>query len=388
MFKIIATMFWLGWLGLAPVRMQAPLFSPAPGSPVEVGEGSGRLVLADVNGDGRQDLLTCHLLQQFVAVHLGDGTGRFVAAAGSPLKLSYQPGDLQTTDLNGDGFADLLITHSEQDSVDVFFGDGKGRFTLAPGAPFKLSGSTEYFTRRLHLVDLNEDGKLDVVTANLRQYSMASLLGNGRGQFTPGPAIKLPVSAGSPPRTDGDLFADLDGDRHLDLVIASGDRGEFAPVPGQVKIFRGDGKGGFKESAATGLTIPAAPFYVKLADVNGDQRLDIITSHPAGQLNVLLNQGAAFAPAPGSPYAVNATPYGLAVADVNGDQRMDLIVATVADVTVLLGRATGFAPAPGSPFRAGPGSYHLTLGDVNQDGKRDIAASSFEGKAVTLLLGR
>ncbi len=38
--------------------------------------------------------------------------------------------------------------------------------------------------------------------------------------------------------------------------------------------------------------------------------------------------------------------------------------------------------------RAGPGAYHLTTGDVNRDGKLDVAASSFEGKAVTVLLGR
>jgi hypothetical protein len=57
-------------------------------------------------------------------------------------------------------------------------------------------------------------------------------------------------------------------------------------------------------------------------------------------------------------------------------------------VTVLLGSTQGFVPARGSPFRAGPGAYNLTLGDVNGDGKLDVAASSFEGKAVTVLLRR
>jgi hypothetical protein len=67
---------------------------------------------------------------------------------------------------------------------------------------------------------------------------------------------------------------------------------------------------------------------------------------------------------------------------------MDLVAATVDSVTVLLGDGRGYAPAPGSPFSAGPGAYNLGVGDVNHDGKLDVAASSFEGDAVTLLLGR
>ena len=59
------------------VHGQGPLFIPAAGSPVAVGEGSGRIVLADVNRDGRLDLVTQHLQSHVVAVQLGDGTGRF-----------------------------------------------------------------------------------------------------------------------------------------------------------------------------------------------------------------------------------------------------------------------------------------------------------------------
>lgn len=135
-----------------------------------------------------------------------------------------------------------------------------------------------------------------------------------------------------------------------------------------------------------------------VADVNHDRRPDITLGHGEGNLlSVLLNQGnGSFAPAPRSPIDVGVAAFDVVVADVNRDKRADLIAATVNSVAppyesriaVLLGGNRGFVPGPGSPFRAGPGAYTLTVGDVNEDGKLDVAASSFEGNAVTVLLGR
>jgi hypothetical protein len=100
------------------------------------------------------------------------------------------------------------------------------------------------------------------------------------------------------------------------------------------------------------------------------------------------SQSPLFNPAPGSPVEVGEGSGKLILADVNRDRRNDLVVATVDSVIVWLGSGEGFIPSPGSPFGAGPGAYHLSLGDINKDGKLDIAASSFEGNAVTVLLGR
>ena len=80
--------------------------------------------------------------------------------------------------------------------------------------------------------------------------------------------------------------------------------------------------------------------------------------------------------------------WAVAVADLNQDKQNDLVLATENSVTVLLNGKSGLAPAAGSPFAAGPGAYYLAIGDINQDGKPDVVASSFEGKAVTVLLRR
>jgi len=367
------------------VAIQAQsLLSPAPGSPVVVGEGSGKLVLADVNGDGRLDMVTCHLLKHMATVQIGDGTGRFAAAAGSPIVLGYPPGDIKLGDVNNDGILDLVVTNSDRDNVDIFLGNGKGGFSLAPGSPFTASASVEFYTRSLHLVDINEDGNLDIVTANQRRNTFATLFGNGRGGFAPGPAATFHSGQDH----YAFAFGDIDGDGHLDVLAVSGAKG-FSSEPGLVTALRGDGKGAFKNASGTPMPAPAGPRFVTLADMNGDQRLDIVISHTSDHLSVLLNNGGGkFSPAPTSPYDLGTQAFAIAVADVNQDRKNDLVVATVDSVTVWLGSGGGFAPAPGSPFRAGPGAYHLALGDVNKDGKVDVASSSFEGNAVTVLLGR
>jgi len=270
--------------------------------------------------------------------------------------------------------------------VDVFLGDGKAGFARGAGSPFADSPSTDFFTRSVDLLDVNEDGRLDIVTANGRENTFSLLLGNGRGGFAPGRPVKRPA------RSDTRYtfaFGDVDCDGHIDALM-SGRAGDEPSELARVAVLRGDGTGAFKEAAAT-ATVPPGAQSMTLADVNGDRRLDLVVAHShSPSVSVLLNTGSgAFAPAPGSPFAIDDESFGLVVADANGDGKPDLLAGTASSVSVWLGDGGGrFAPAPGSPFRAGPGAYRVSAADINGDGKLDLAAPSFEGNTVTILLGR
>jgi hypothetical protein len=365
-----------------PAHSQSPLFEPAATSPIQVGEGSGTILLQDLNRDSRPDLLTRHLLTRRIETFRGDGSGGFTPF-GPSLQFEYEPGDMKLADMNRDRIPDLIVTSGSRDMVDVFRGDGRGGFRPVAGSPFTVSRVVDTYNKRtLHILDLNGDGNLDIATANGRlRNTVRSLLGDGRGGFTPGPIIRLDT------RGDGFVlaFGDVNGDRKPDVVNVS----KPDESAGRLVVQLGDGRGRFRAVAGSAMRLPAGPSAVALLDMDGDDQTDIVVGHSTGRISLLLNRGQGiFEPASGSPREVGSPLFALLPLDVNGDRRVDLVIPTVNHVTVLLAEESGFSEAPGSPYAAGPGAYYLGAGDVNGDGKTDIAASSFEGTGVTLLLGR
>src|SRR5688572_26448056 len=115
-----------------------PLFAPAPDSPIAVGGGPGNVALGDLNGHGKPDLVAACGKAKTLTVLLGQGDGRFKAAAGGPVKLSDGPGEMVLGDLNGDGKPDLAVAYHDSYSVTLLLGDGKGGFAPAPNSPVAM----------------------------------------------------------------------------------------------------------------------------------------------------------------------------------------------------------------------------------------------------------
>ncbi len=304
------------------------------------------LVVGDINGDGRPDLVTT--MSNGVAVWLGNGDGTFQAPL--PVPLGFNPFALVTGDFNGDGKLDIATT-DPGNYVDILLGNGDGTFQTAQPVPLGFNPGT------LVTGDFNGDGKLDIATTDPGNYAVDILLGNGDGTF------QVPVDYAISELLDEiPVVADFNGDGNLDIAV-----GTFRGVD----ILLGNGDGTFRPA----MHYDAPPGFdnVSAGDLNGDGKVDLVTARQT-EVDVLLGNGdGTFAPA--QTYAAGGDPDALTVADFNGDGNLDVVVSLLGDpttgISVLLGNGDGtFQPAQNDNL--GPVAY-LTTADLNGDNVPDLA---------------
>jgi hypothetical protein len=243
-------------------------------------------------------------------------------AAFLSLDLGAGPSSLSVGDLNGDGQLDLVTANIESNSVSVLLGNGDG--TFAPKADF----STGSAPNSVAIGDLNGDGRPDLATANLGSNSVSVLLGNGDGTF----GAKTDYGAGSYPQSVA--VGDLNGDGRPDLATANGS--------GTVSVLLGRGDGSF--GANTDYRAGIAPFSVAVGDLNEDGHLDLaMANEGSSTVSVLLGNGdGSFGPK--TDYGTGDGPESVAIGDLNGDGRPDLATANAGSNTVAVLLQVGFPP--------------------------------------------
>jgi uncharacterized repeat protein (TIGR01451 family) len=370
---------------------QSPVFVDLGARDTVVAAG---IVAADLDNDGKLDLVVGAIAGREVLFIKGRGDGTFAAPAATPLAAAEGIGEVRVADFDGDGNLDVAALAFQGATLYVLRGNGQGGFgsptshSLAAGATLGMD---------LAVADVDGVHGPDILAVAFGTDSLHVLVNDGSGAF-PATAAAYPVRT-SP---TGISVADWDGNGTLDALVVgrggtyndtcyigclvivpgNGDGSFTAPPPGNVRVIEGWAQHRFGDNT---------PF-----DLNGDGRPDMVFTHFNNRDYV-----TAYVSAPNSAYttaewvvepARNVAPdryadgghlIGAIMGDFNGDGAGDVVVGVQANDYRGGGAAylPGVAAAPGT-FRA-PRSFWgttgwsssgrtMTVAPFNQDGVADV----------------
>ncbi len=359
--------------------------------PVETYPVDAPVVVADLNGDDKPDLvalkgLSSSALPTVVAL-LGNGDGTFQAAKTSSLGGFAFPRSLALGDVNGDGKPDLLVAiecrvfDDCRGLVGVMLGNGDGTFqnitTYSSGGMFASS---------VAVADLNGDGKLDLLVTN--SFALANcdhgvvsvLKGNGDGTFQTAESYD---SGGC--YANLVVAADANDDGNLDLLVVNGCLSYSTCVlGGGVGVLLGNGDGTFRAAQSYSSDRGGAA-SLAVADLNGDGKLDIAVANEC----VFCDAGATIAVLLGNGDGTFRTArifssgaylaMSIAIADINLDGKPDLIVAACVP-----GPARCFGPS-GTIFGKGVASVLLGNGDGTFRAAQRFGSGGYLGVSVVVV---
>ena len=292
-------------------------YGPRTDYPVAISFPS-RIIAADLDGDGRPDLITAtaESTSSTVALLLNNTGNPGTFRAGQTLSVPYV-NDIAVADLNGDSRPDLIIAGS---SLMVALQNTGTPGSFAPPMTLYASGSSSFDS--VAVGDLDGDGTPDVAVADDTGVTVLFLT---PGAATPTVARSVRVYTNPTPSPNTGLnavaIADVDGDGRNDLVIADGVNSVVAAIL-QSHITPGE----FMQAVTYALPATDSGFdRLVIVDLNGDGHADIVVAASSAVLVYLQNASQPGTFLPASSYAASLSANGVAVADVDGDGLPDIV---------------------------------------------------------------
>ena len=340
------------------------------------------LATGDLDGDGKPDLVMANNNgSNFVVYQNISSQGHISFTQLPPFSEPGVPYWVAMGDLNGDGKPDLAIVETNSNIIQVF-PNTSSVGSISFGSPVPVYLPNSYSPWAVAIGDFDQDGKPDLATTDWSQ----NLVSVFRNKGIPGGSISFGThtdyAVGNSPQ--GIAVGDLDGDGFPDIVVGNN-------VDNSLSLLRSTSSPGSISFATTTHATGAGPYYIAIADLNGDGLPDIASASNGaspGTVSVLRN-----ASTPGTivlaanvDYTTDFGPIALSLADLDGNGTPDMAVlnengtSPSPDFSVLLNQSPN-APAitTFNPTTGGTGTQ-VTITGVNFTG---ATAVSFGGVAAT-----
>lgn len=376
-------------------------FSLGPQLVLPAGDSPSGVIIADLDGDGKPDLVVNNGNSHTIEVYrnISDNgtltTGSFAPPVVLPIGTGGQ-GGMVAADLTGDGKLDLICVDASSDVVIVLKNLCKpgniSSNSFAPAVDFVVGQGP----RGVAVQDLNGDGKPEIVSANWQDNTVSVL----RNTSTPGIiasnsfAPGVTFATGTTPQNV--LIADMDGDGQPDLVTV--DNNYYGGAPG-MSVLRNISTG-TNIDFMNHVDFPGAvdTYCLAIGDLDGDGKPDVVVGaqggNPGGAESILIYRNTStpgsittnsFAPAVNIP--VGGWVNRVALGDLNGDGKLDIAAAMQlpSQMAVFINTSTPGSISNNSfasplVFASGYNADGIAIGDLNGDGIPDIAfANTYDG---------
>ncbi len=342
--------------------------------------------MADFDNDGRIDMASIINNNKITIYRNTDSAGYPVFGTGTTYNTTTSPVQIIAADFNADGKLDLAVAGTTSASVWLYSNISTAG-NIAFAAPTYYLTSSDNYPYTLDANDIDGDGETDLIISYAHQGTCFSVARNNSTGGNISFAARVNYAFGTVPGGSGNVgdankiyVADIDGDGKPDVTSLS----RFFPP---FLIYRNTSIPGTISFAAKvaitsnrNITIGNGFFDMKLADVDGDNKPDIVyASSDSSYLSVYRNTSTVGNISytskinfPG-PYF----PVYTAANDVNGDGKPDMMLLAQDSVYVYQNSSTA-GNISFIPYRPMPGSYtaqDIASADMDADGKADIIIS-------------